>query len=685
MPRFAGRRRASSLGALCVALAVLFATIARAQQQSDPVFKVATEVVLSAVLVFDSQGRPVDGLERDRFELVVDGTPRPILFFERVQVGSRREEAQLAAARGVAVPESSADRGRTVLFFADDLHMRNDSLVRARGLITGYLDRDMGPSDQVAIASASGQLGFLEQATSNQIMLRAAVARLGNRRRDVSDVDVPRMTPHQAQVIERGTDRELFEFFVKETLRQNPLMTREAAEAYVTGRARHMVAQSAATTREMLIALERFLSARAELPGRKVVFLLSDGFDMDPRDSDIQNRMQQAAVTAARAGAAIYTIDARGLATQPSYEASRAAVIDETRSVDRANADELAASQDPLYKIAVDSGGRMIANTNALAAAIPRVLEETSLYYVLAWAPDEAQQSGRIRRIDVNVTGGPELRVRVPRASYDAVPPQPAEPTAGTRTRTQPSSAAPAAASTIDDALLAALRAPYPVMTLPASLELEFFDLPDVGSVMTVSARLDPAALDFEGAGGQAIVDLAGAIFNDRGVGVSSVKERATLTADSSTYRRQFKVKPGLYQVRVAARDSRTGKVGSAMEWIEIPGARDGPFAISPLVVNRNADATLQFFAYLYNAKHARKSPPDVLLRTEIFRLGRRVVASPTVQLKTAGVADLSRIPYFAAVNLEGMSGGRYVLQMTATDRATGTTVSQQVAFDVEP
>ena len=121
------------------------------------------------------------------------------------------------------------------------------------------------------------------------------------------------------------------------------------------------------------------------------------------------------------------------------------------------------------------------------------------------------------------------------------------------------------------------------------------------------------------------------------------------------------------------------------MEWIDIPGASRGPFAISPLVVNRYADATLDFFAYIYNAKRAGKSPPDVLLRTEVFRLGKRVVASPTVQLKTAGFADLSRIPYFAALNLEGMSRGEYVLQMTAIDRAAGTTTSQQIVFDVDP
>ena len=666
-------------------LLVTFVAVIRGQQLSpspDPVIRVTTEIVPSAVLVFDREGRPVDGLRREQFELVVDGKSWPIQFFERVEAGSPSEEAQLAAARGVSAPSTPIDRGRTVLFFADDLHLRNDSLVRTRGLMTAFLDSHMGPRDQVAIASASGQLGFLEQATSNLSMLRAAVARLGNRQRVLGDVDIPRMTPHQAHVIERGTDRELFEFFVKETMRQNPLMRRENAEAYVQGRARQMVAHAVAMARDTLIALERFVAAKAELPGRKVVFFVSDGFDLEPRDGDIRNRLQRAVETAMRAGAAIYTIDARGLAAQPSYEASRAAVIDDTKSIDRADADELSASQDPLFKLAADTGGRMTANTNGLVAAIPRALQETSLYYVLAWTPDDAQQGARIRRIDVNVKGRPELIVRVPRASYSAAvqPPASTGAPADSRARSKPAAAAPAV-NAIDDALLAALRAPYAVTTLPTSLQLEFLDLPDVGALVTVSAQLSPAALDF--AGGQAVVDLASAIFNDQGEGVSSAKERATLSADEATYRRQFKVKPGLYQVRVSARDSRTGKVGSAMEWIEVPGARGGPFGLSPLVVNRDADA-LHFFTYVYNAKQSGKTPPDVVLRTEVFRDGKRIILAPVTQLKTAGISDRSRVPYFAALNLQGMSDGRYVLQMTATDRATGATALQRKEFDVE-
>lgn len=159
--------------------------------------------------------------------------------------------------------------------------------------------------------------------------------------------------------------------------------------------------------------------------------------------------------------------------------------------------------------------------------------------------------------------------------------------------------------------------------------------------------------------------------------------------------------------MRVAARDSKTGRVGSAMDWVEIPGVRGGPFAISPLIVDRDPNreqgaagtttpprpagdnrvgpaSRLSFFAYVYNATYSPKATPDVVVRTEVFRDGVRVVATPLVRLKTIGTSDLSRIPYFAALNLEGMSSGRYVLRVTATDRTTANSVSQRVDFEIE-
>src|SRR3954469_8727080 len=149
--------------------AALFLNGAQAQQnqpqtqQSDDVVRINTDLIQTDVTVLDKQGRFVDDLKREQFELLVDGRPQPITFFERVQAGSTSEETQIAAARGTSVSNQSLrplDRGRTIYFFVDDQHMAIDSLVRARKTLTGFIENQMGQNDQVAIVSTSGQVGF---------------------------------------------------------------------------------------------------------------------------------------------------------------------------------------------------------------------------------------------------------------------------------------------------------------------------------------------------------------------------------------------------------------------------------------------------------------------------------------------------------------------------------------------
>ena len=73
-----------------------------------------------------------------------------------------------------------------------------------------------------------------------------------------------------------------------------------------------------------------------------------------------------------------------------------------------------------------------------------------------------------------------------------------------------------------------------------------------------------------------AIVDVLGAAIDDRGV-CSTFKQkleipRELLAADRFIKWKQFLPLPaGLYQVRLAVRDRRSGCTGSAMTWIDIP------------------------------------------------------------------------------------------------------------------
>src|ERR1041385_6709335 len=119
------------------------ALTAFAQQKPDDVIKVNTELVQTDFMVFDKQGNFVDGVKRDQLVFKVEGKPREISFFDRIMAGSRSEEAQLAAARGSGTPGAAPvplDRGRTVMFFLDDLHLSAASVSITRRMLKRFIE-----------------------------------------------------------------------------------------------------------------------------------------------------------------------------------------------------------------------------------------------------------------------------------------------------------------------------------------------------------------------------------------------------------------------------------------------------------------------------------------------------------------------------------------------------------------
>src|SRR6185295_104266 len=103
--------------------------------EQDDVIRVNTELVQTDVMVFDKKGQFVDGLKAEQFALKVDNKPQTISFLDRVTSG---KAADLRASAGPdANPADLATtpkavRGRTVIFFVDDLHLAPDSLSRTR-------------------------------------------------------------------------------------------------------------------------------------------------------------------------------------------------------------------------------------------------------------------------------------------------------------------------------------------------------------------------------------------------------------------------------------------------------------------------------------------------------------------------------------------------------------------------
>ncbi|HEX8076388.1 MAG TPA: VWA domain-containing protein, partial [Chthoniobacterales bacterium] len=612
-------------------------------------------------MVFDKQGKFVNGLTKDNFELRIDGKPRVIQAFEQITAGSD-EESLLAAARGATTLNlkrpAPLDRGRIVFFYVDDFHMDTAGLAAAKKVITAFIEKEMGQNDQAAIASATGQIGFLQQLTDDRRILRLALDRLTARSYSVQDAERPPMSDYHAMLIER-LDREVLEYFVAETLRQNPGMGRDAATAIVRGRAQASQSQAARLNQNTMAGLDRLVRSARNLPGRKVLFFLSGGFLIENRRGDTLSQLRDITNAAARSGVVIYSMDTRGLVAS-LQDASSDRPFDPSGSLALSDHGELAATQDGLNALAVDTGGKAIFNTNDLKQGLAPAIKETSTYYLLAWKPDpQSQKQGRFRNLEVKLVGRPDLTVRVRKGYFDLDPPAPVTAKASTQ---------PPKTTSTPAKLREAITAPYPQREFPILISADYYEVPDKGPALSTAIQMPGEFLVFdEQPDGkiQAVVDVSGVYFNDKGVFQTSFLERIVATEPTLeaaktnrkdiTFTYPAKLPPGLYQVRVAARDDKSGKIGSAQAWIEIPDVSKKQLAMSSLLLGERTqgmltnvsnaegvspvalsashrfkrESTLRFLLFVYNTTFSpTDQKPDAAVQVQVIRDDQPVVTT---------------------------------------------------------
>ncbi len=690
-----------------------------AQEEAGDVLRISTNLVQTDVTVVDRGGRFVDNLGREQFELKVDGREQPVLFFERAAAGSTAEAARIRAARGETAEagKSSAappvERGRSVLFFIDDMHLSPEGVARVRTLLSRFVDEEVTPSMQVLIASASGQIGFLQQFTNEKAVLRAAVKRLSYQSRAALDTEQPAMSEFQALLIERG-DPDMFEYFVQQVIKATSFIAsqypRSLAEVTVRNRARRIRRQAAVLSGAIINALEQVASARSVAEGRRILFFISEGFPLDPQEANSTNRLQRLADVAARTGTVIYSLDAHGLAV-PMLDASSGISPDLAFSEGRpfAAAGQMAeqsATQEVLRALAADTGGRALLNTNALEKAVARALDETSEYYLLGWRPEnvEAESGGpKFRKIEVSVKGRPDLTVRVRRGFFD-----------NASGRAASSKAAPAATSA-NAALNDALKSLNVRRDLPVDLYAVFTSDAQTGPALNAAVQVESGQLQLDASGGarRPDIDVSYVVLDEKGKVVGSAGRSLTLDAGSAAGKKSLQIVttftvpvggPGLYQFRVAARESLSGLLGSAFQWVEVPDLKASRLALSSLLLSEEVAtqassaptimpkvarrfqraAHLLLRLVIYNAARAADGAPNVNMEIKVWRNNRTVMNAPPHRVSIVGGSDATNIPYAAKIPLQSLTPGVYVLEVTATDNVSKVTATRQIDFTIE-
>jgi len=168
----------------------------------------------------------------------------------------------------------------------------------------------------------------------------------------------------------------------------------------VRERAFELVTTTAPDTDNTLILLEGLMRTAGQLPGRKLFFMISDGFYLNDKQRGSLGRIKRITDAAGRAGVVIYTLDARGIISE-SLDVTNDKPMDAEGLTAGARIGEVTASQDGLNALAGDTGGRAFRNTNApMSEWVDKVLDETANYYLLAWRPDtDEQKRGKFNHI----------------------------------------------------------------------------------------------------------------------------------------------------------------------------------------------------------------------------------------------------------------------------------------------
>ncbi|HEV2800898.1 MAG TPA: VWA domain-containing protein [Pyrinomonadaceae bacterium] len=560
---------------------------APAADDDEEVVRITTNLVQIDAVVVDKKGKQVTDLTAEEFEVFEDKRPQKLTNFSYVLNETAPSTAETAEAarpkskdKASGAPPAPPRRlrpeqvRRTMALVVDDLGLSFESTSFVRDALRKFVNEQMQPNDLVAIIRTSAGMGALQQFTSDKRQLHAAIDRVKWYMGGRGGVSVFAPLEGSANMPQSSTG-------------ENPAdrATRRA----------EMVSAELEDFREEIFsvgtlgALNFVVRGMRELPGRKSVLLLSDGFSLYTTDrgrgrSDrVMQAMRQLTDLANRASVVVYSIDARGL-TIPGFTAAddlSGMTPQQIEDAFRERSDQLFDTQSGLAYLSQQTGGFLIKNNNDLTGGIRRVVEDQKGYYLLGYRPESATFDRRYHRISVKVKR-PGLRVRT-RTGFYGIRDEETRPVRRTR----------------EQQLYAALTSPFASPDVRLRLMAYFGNTEQDGSFMRSMLHLDARDVQFrqEPDGKyKAVLDVVAVTFGDNGRVIESLDRIHTLTLPEESYRRVLRdgitynlnvpvKKPGAYQLRMAVRDTVTERTGSASQFIEVPDLKKNRLALSGLIL----------------------------------------------------------------------------------------------------
>jgi VWFA-related protein len=529
--------------ALVLAVLVVGVVPARSQEKTGeaPVFEAGVELVAIDVSVVDGDGRPVQGLGPEDFEVRVDGRPRRVVSVEFRD----RDVSPLPATPRPSHYSTNEDdqRGRLILLLVDRGSISRGGERNVLLAADRFLDT-LGPGDLVALAVVPNPGPAVEFTPRLDEVRRALKGVVGQ-----ADRGGYRVSLADAVGYLRDGDRIRWdELLDRECGRIGDANQRLMCQQGLEAEASQVMLAYRERSSTSLKGLSAVLGALVGIEGPKTVILVSEGLGSETAD-----QIRELAAVAARARVSLFVV----LVDSGSPDASR-------RPSDVASQADRDTETMGLDDLAVLARGTVVRATGTGEGAFERIAREMTGFYLLGVEPDPGDRDGRDHRVRVQVAR-PRTTVRAPGLLN-----------------------IPTRAPGVESQLAALLGSPLVERDLAVRVTTYALHPAQGRGVRLVIATeigraKRPVSVAF------ALVDSAGRVVASRGYHdvTDGTAEWVRLTADAV-------VEPGAYELRVAAIDAAARR-GSVRHLAKAVLVSAGGLEISDLVLAPRArDATVQ-------------------------------------------------------------------------------------------
>jgi VWFA-related protein len=698
-------------------------------QKPDPddVVRITTNLVQVDAVVTDKNGKVVTDLKPEEIRIMEDGRQQKITNFsynvtETPAAPAAKEKTIAVDKNAPAAPPTRLkpeDIRRTIAIVVDDLGLSFESTHFVRSALKKFVDEQMQTGDLVAIIRTGGGMGALQQFTSDKRQLYAAIERV--KWNSVGRSGIGAFAPLQPPTPgDHGPEIDAM----------NEELNQFREDMFSVG---------------TLGAVSYVVKGLRQLPGRKSILLVSDGFRIFNQEDSTRNylaleKLRRLVDEAGRASVVIYTMNATGLQTLGLTAADDPGSGDVQEMLNsRRNA--AFENQGGLDFLAQQTGGIAIKNNNDLSGGIRRVLEDQKGFYLIGYRPDNATfdpRTGRrtFHKLSLKITRPGKFTVRMRNGFYGVTD----EDRRGPVPRT------------LAQQLLSALTSPFGSTGVHLQLTTLFANDPKAGSIMRSMLHIDGHDLTFTTeANGmhKCVFDVLAMTFGDNGIPVDQSGRTYTLQLPDALYKLAQRdglvyyvtvpiKKPGAYQLRISLRDSSTERIGSASQFVEVPDLKKNRLALSGIVLRgerpgerstvaaggpnpaaaadpaqqanspdpeqnvadqQNPEASpavrhfkrgmlMDYLFMIYNARLDKATNKTQLVsQIRLFRDGQPVFTGKENPLNFSGAVDPKRVVSGGGLQLgTDLGPGEYVLQIIIKDMLADEkhrTVTQWMDFEI--